>query len=165
MTAADAVDVILEQWERERPDLDLTATAILGRVSRIAALVEQSMDRVFQPHGLTGGDFVVLAALRRSGKPYQLTPSALSRSMMVSSGGTTKRLDRLEARGLIRRDPDPADRRGTLVTLTSAGLATINTVASAHVQNEKRLVATLSPNQQKTLTRLLRELLLALEQD
>ena len=65
------------------------------------------MDRVFQPHGLTGGDFVVLAALRRSGKPYQLTPTALTRSMMVSSGGTTKRLDRLEARGLIRRDPDP----------------------------------------------------------
>ena len=162
---ADAVDGILEQWERERPDLDPTATAILGRISRISALVDQEMDRVFQPHGLTGGDFVVLAALRRSGQPYQLTPTALTRSMMVSSGGTTKRLDRLEARGLIRRDRDPADRRGTLVTLTSAGLATIDTVASAHVQNEKRLVATLSPNQRKTLTRLLRELLLALEHD
>jgi DNA-binding MarR family transcriptional regulator len=85
--------------------------------------------------------------------------------MMVSTGGMTKRLDRLEARGLIRRDPDPADRRGTLVTLTSAGLATIDTVASAHVQNEKRLVATLSPNQRNTLTRLLRQLLLALEHD
>ena len=162
---ADAVDGILEQWERERPDLDPTATAILGRISRISALVDQEMDRVFQPHGLTGGDFVVLASLRRSGQPYQLTPTALTRSMMVSSGGTTKRLDRLEARGLIRRDRDPADRRGTLVTLTSAGLATIDTVASAHVQNEKRLVATLSPNQRKTLTRLLRELLLALEHD
>ncbi len=161
----DAVDAMLEQWHRERPDLDVTATGILGRISRIAALVDQEMDRVFQPHGLTGGDFVVLAALRRSGKPYQLTPTALSRSMMVSSGGTTKRLDRLEVRGLIRRDPDPADRRGTLVTLTTAGLATIDTVASAHVQNEKRLVATLSPNQRKTLTRLLRELLLALEHD
>jgi len=163
--AADAVDAILEQWQRERPDLDVSATGILGRISRIAALVDQAMDRVFQPHGLTGGDFVVLAALRRSGKPYQLTPTALSRSMMVSSGGTTKRLDRLDARGLIRRDPDPDDRRGTLVTLTHAGLATIDTVASDHVQNEKRLVATLSPNQHKTLTRLLRELLLALEHD
>jgi len=163
--AADAVDAILEQWQRERPDLDVSATGILGRISRIAALVDQAMDGVFQPHGLTGGDFVVLAALRRSGKPYQLTPTALSRSMMVSSGGTTKRLDRLDARGLIRRDPDPDDRRGTLVTLTHAGLATIDTVASDHVQNEKRLVATLSPNQHKTLTRLLRELLLALEHD
>jgi len=163
--AADAVDEILDQWQRERPDLDVTATAILGRISRIAALVDQAMDRVFQPHGLTGGDFVVLAALRRSGKPYRLTPTALSRSMMVSSGGTTKRLDRLEARGLIRRDPDPADRRGTLVTLTDAGLATIDTVASEHVQNEERLLTTLSPNQRDALTRLLRELLLALEHD
>src|SRR5580765_563107 len=162
MAAADPVDAILEQWERERPDLDVTATGILGRITRIAALVDQSMDRVFQPHGLTAGDFVVLAALRRSGKPYQLTPTALSRSMMVSSGGTTKRLDRLEARGLIRRDPDPADRRGTL---TKAGLATIDTVASEHVQNEERLLATLSPNQRMTLTRLLRELLLAVEHD
>jgi DNA-binding MarR family transcriptional regulator len=161
----DTVDAMLEQWGRERPDLDVTATGILGRISRIAALVDQEMDRVFEPHGLTGGDFVVLAALRRSGKPYQLTPTALSRSMMVSTGGMTKRLDRLEARGLIRRDPDPADRRGTLVTLTTAGLATIDTVAAAHVQNEKRLVAALSPNQRNTLTRLLRQLLLALEHD
>ena len=162
---ADAVDALLDQWQRERPDLDVTATGILGRISRIAALVDKEMDRIFQPHGLTGSDFVVLAALRRSGKPYQLTPTALSRSMMVSSGGTTKRLDRLEARGLIRRERDPADRRGTLVTLTTTGIATIDTVASAHVQNEKRLVATLSPNKRNTLTRLLRELLLALEHD
>src|SRR6266568_434827 len=142
---------MLEQWQRERPDLDVTATGILGRISRIAALVDQEMDRVFQPHGLTGGDFVVLAALRRSGKPYQLTPTALSRSMMVSNGGTTKRLDRLEIRGLIRRDPDPVDRRGTLVTLTDAGLGTIDTVESENVQNEKRLLAPLTRTQRNTL--------------
>ena len=163
--AADEIDAMLEQWERERPDLDVTATGILGRISRIAALVDQAMDRVFQPHGLTGGDFVVLAALRRSGEPYQLTPTALSRSMMVSSGGTTKRLDRLEARGLIRRDRDPADRRGTLVTLTDAGLATIDNVESENVQNEKRLLAPLTRTQRNTLAQLLRELLLALEHD
>jgi DNA-binding MarR family transcriptional regulator len=85
--------------------------------------------------------------------------------MMVSSGGTTKRLDRLEARGLIRRDPDPADRRGTLVTLTTTGLATIDSIATEHVQNEERLLATLSAKQRNTLTRLLRELSLALEAD
>jgi DNA-binding MarR family transcriptional regulator len=163
--AADAVDAMLEQWQRERPDLDFAATGVLGRISRIAALVDQAMDHVFQPHGLTGADFIVLAALRRSGKPYQLTPTALSRSMMVSSGGTTKRLDRLEARGLIRRDPDPADRRGTLVTLTTTGLATIDSIATEHVQNEERLLATLSAKQRNTLTRLLRELSLALEAD
>ena len=156
---------MLDQWHRERPDLDVTATGILGRISRIAALVDQSMDRVFRPHGLTAGDFIVLAGLRRSGKPYQLTPTALSRSMMVTSGGTTKRLDRLESRGLIRREDDPSDRRGTLVTLTRAGLATIDTVASEHVQNEKQLVSKLSANQRSALARLLRELLLALEQD
>jgi DNA-binding MarR family transcriptional regulator len=163
--ATDVVDDILEQWHRERPDLDVTATGILGRISRIAALVDQAMDRVFRPHGLTGADFVLLAALRRSGKPYRLTPTALSRSMMVSSGGTTKRLDRLHARGLIRRDPDPADRRGTQITLTSTGLATIDTVISEHVQNEERLVATLTSDQRNTLARHLRELLLALEHD
>ena len=165
MAAADAVDEILGQWQRERPDLDVTSTGVFGRISRIAAVVDQAMDRVFQPHGLTGGDFVVLAALRRSGTPYQLTPTALTRSMMVTSGGTTKRLNRLEAHGLIRRAPDPSDRRGTLVTLTEAGLATIDTVASEHVQNEKRLLATLTTNQRNTLTQLLRELLLALEHD
>src|SRR5262249_46804454 len=156
---------MLEQWKRERPDLDVTPTAVFGRISRIAALVEQSMDRVFAPHGLTGADFVVLAALRRSGKPYQLTPTALSRSMMVSSGGTTKRLNRLESQGLIRRDPDPTDRRGTLVTLTNTGLAKIDTVESENVQNEKRLLAPLPRNQRSALTKLLRELLFALEHD
>ena len=163
--AGDAVDAMLEQWKRERPDLDVTATGVLGRISRIAALVDQSMDRVFEPHGLTAADFIVLAALRRSGKPYQLTPTALSRSMMVSSGGTTKRLDRLETRSLVRRDRDPEDRRGTLVTLTKAGLATIDTLESENVQNEKRLLAPLTRSQRKTLAELLRELLLALEHD
>src|SRR5438067_2475919 len=142
--AKDAVDRMLEQWKRERPDLDVTATGIFGRISRIAALVEQSMDRVFEPHALTGADFVVLAALRRSGKAYRLRPTVLSRSMMVSSGGTRKRIDRLEARSLIRRDRDPADRRGTLVTLTDAGLATIDTDEPKNVENEKRLLAPLT---------------------
>jgi DNA-binding MarR family transcriptional regulator len=161
----DAIDAMLHQWQKERPDLDVAATGVLGRISRIAALVDQEMDRIFQPHDLNGGDFVVLAALRRSGKPYQLTPTALTRSMMVSSGGTTKRLDRLETRGLVRRESDPEDRRGTLVTLTHAGLAVIDTVASEHVQNEKRLLAALSPDERDALTRLLRELLLGLEKN
>jgi DNA-binding MarR family transcriptional regulator len=161
--ANDSVDAMLEQWKRERPDLDVTATGVFGRISRIAALMEQSMDRVFEPHGLTSADFVVLAALRRSGPPYQLTPTALTRSMMVTSGGTTKRLDRLEAQGLVRRNPDPNDRRGTLVTLTDNGLATIETVETEHAQNEKRLLAPLPRNERAKLTQLLRELLLALE--
>jgi len=156
---------MLEQWHQERPDLDVSATGILGRISRLAVLVDKEMDRLFKPYGITGADFVVLAGLRRSGKPYQLTAGALSRAMMVTTGGTTKRLDRLEARGLVRRDPDPSDRRGTLVTLTDAGLATIDTIESAHVANEKRLVAALSPRQRNTLAQLLRKLALTLEHE
>jgi DNA-binding MarR family transcriptional regulator len=161
----DTVDTMLAQWKHERPDLDATATGVFGRITRIAALVEQSMDQAFKPHGLTSADFIVLAALRRAGKPYQLTPTALSRSMMVSSGGTTKRLDRLETKHLIRREPDPTDRRGTLITLTDTGLTTIDTVETEHVQNEKRLLAPLPRNDRATLSRLLRELLLTLERD
>jgi DNA-binding MarR family transcriptional regulator len=161
----DTVDAMLAQWKRERPDLDVAPTGVFGRIARIAALVDQSMDRVFEPFGLTSADFVVLAALRRSGKPYRLTPTALSRSMMVSSGGTTKRLDRLESRGLVRRDPDPTDRRGTLVTLTDAGRSAIDEVETKNVENEKRLLAPLTRTERVTLTQLLRELLLALEHD
>jgi DNA-binding MarR family transcriptional regulator len=161
--AQDTVDLMLDQWRRERPDLDVAATGILGRIWRLAVLVEKEMDKVFKPHGLTSADFIVLAALRRSGTPYQLAPKALSRAMMVTSGGTTKRLDRLESRGLIRRDPDPTDRRGTLVTLTDQGLATIDTIESEHVANEQQLVAALSPRQRDTLASLLRDLALTLE--
>ena len=161
----DAVDAILEQWRHERPDIDPAPMGVFGRISRIAALAEHEIKPVFRSHGLTGGDFDVLATLRRSGEPYQLTPTALSRSMMVSTGGTTKRLDRLEARTLIRRAPDPADRRGTLVTLTEAGRATVDAAVTEHVQNEERLLATLTQNQLATLTLLLHELLLALDRD
>jgi len=161
--AQDTVDLMLDQWHRERPDLDVAATGILGRISRLAVLVEREMDKVFKPQGLTSADFIVLAALRRSGQPYQLTPKALTSAMMVTSGGTTKRLDRLETRGLIRREPDPSDRRGTLVTLTDHGLATIDTIETEHVANEKQLIADLSPKQRETLANLLRELALTLE--
>ena len=163
--AGDAVDAILDQWRRERPDLDPAPMGVFGRIARIAALANQAIDQVFRPHGLSGGDFDALATLRRSGEPYRLTPTALSRSMMVSSGGTTKRLDRLETRGLIRRDPDPDDRRGTLVTLTDAGREAIDTVVAEHLQNEARLLAALAPSERESLEQLLRHLLLALEPD
>ena len=163
--SADTVDAILEQWRRERPDLDPTPMSVFGRISRIAALAEPELERVFRPHGLTGGEFDVLATLRRSGRPYRLTPTALSRSMMVSSGGTTKRLDRLEARGLVRRDHDPSDRRSTLVSLTDAGRTIVDAVVVEHVRNEERLLATLTPNERGKLAGLLRKLLLAIERD
>lgn len=159
----DAVDRITEQWRRERPDLDPAPMGILGRISRIAALAQRELDVVFASYGLAGGDFDVLATLRRSGAPHRLTPGALSRSTMVTTGGMTKRLDRLEALGLIRREPDPADRRGKLIALTDKGRALVDRTVEAHLRNEERLLAGLSSARREKLAMLLRELLVALD--
>jgi DNA-binding MarR family transcriptional regulator len=161
--ARDAVDLIQAQWERERPDLDRSPMGIIGRISRLSALVQRALERVFAEHGLTGGDFDVLATLRRSGTPYRLTPGELSRTTMVTTGGMTKRLDRLEANGLIRRETDPRDRRGKLIALTREGRALIDQAVEAHVRNEQRLLAELPAATRERLVPLLRELLLAID--
>ena len=136
---------------------------VIGRITRISALTERELDSVFDRFGLSGGDFDVLATLRRSGPPYRLTPGELSRSTMVTTGGMTKRLDRLEAAGLIRRELDPRDRRGKLIVLSDEGNALMDEVVAAHVANEHRLLADLSAAQRDRLASLLRELLLSLE--
>lgn len=160
----DAVDRITEQWRRERPDLDPSPMGIVGRITRISVLAQRELERVFSRHGVTGADFDVLATLRRAGAPYRLTPGALSRSTMVTSGGMTKRLDRLEAGGLIRREPDPDDRRGKLIALTAAGRALVDEVVEAHLANEERLLGGLSAAERRELASLLRTLLLALDE-
>jgi DNA-binding MarR family transcriptional regulator len=159
----DAVDVITAQWARERPDLDRSPMAVIGRISRLSALVQRELERVFAEHGLTGGDFDVLATLRRSGAPYRLSPGELSRSTMITTGGMTKRLDRLEARELIRREADPSDRRGRLIALTEEGRALVDRAVEAHIRNEEGLLAGLSASKREQLVELLRELLLALD--
>jgi DNA-binding MarR family transcriptional regulator len=159
----DAVDRITAQWRRERPDLDPDPMGVIGRISRIAILVERELERVFAQHGLTGGDFDVLATLRRSGAPYRLTPGALSRSTMITTGGMTKRLDRLETSGLIRREPDPRDRRGKLIVLTDGGRALVDGAVEAHLRNEERLLADLPAAKRKQLAALLRDLLIVLD--
>ena len=163
MASEDAVDRITAQWRRERPDLDSTPMEVIGRVTRASALLQRELEQVFASHGLAGGDFDVLATLRRSGAPYRLTPGELSRSTMVTSGGMTKRLDRLEEQGLIRREPDPRDRRGRLIALTDEGGAVIDRAVEAHVENEHRLLAELPPAKRKQLAALLGELLDTLE--
>lgn len=163
MRERDAVDRITAQWRHERPDLDRTPMGVIGRISRIAALVQRELDAVFAEYDLTGADFDVLAALRRSGAPYRLTPGELSRSTMITSGGMTKRLDRLEAGGLIRREPDPSDRRGKLIALTPKGRDLVDHAVEAHLENEERLLAALSTAKRGELTRLLRELLSSLD--
>lgn len=160
----DYVDQILAQWQRERPDLDTSPMAVVGRVSRLAQHWDAQLERVFQGFGLQRGEFDVLATLRRSGPPFALTPTALFRALMLSSGAMTNRLDRLERAGLIVRKPDPTDRRGTLVHLTEAGRAVVDQAVEAHMHNERQMLAALTPEQQGHLADVLRVLLARLEQ-
>jgi DNA-binding MarR family transcriptional regulator len=158
----DGVDLILEQWQRERPDLDSSPIGIVGRVSRLARELEQRLEPVYRAHGLEPGWHDVLATLRRAGPPYRLRPTEFTGALMLTSSGTTKRLDRLEQAGLITRGPDPADRRGTLITLTPKGHELIDNVTEAHLDNERRLLASLSDAEQRRLADLLRKLRLGL---
>jgi len=158
----DGVDEIIEQWRVERPDLDPTPIGVIGRISRLARELERELDRVYVEHGLEPGWHDVLATLRRQGAPYQLRPSEFSRGLMLTSSGTTKRLDRLERAGLITRAPDPADRRGIVISLTPAGLQMIEGVTEAHLDNERRLLGALSASDRRTLADLLRKLQLGL---
>jgi DNA-binding MarR family transcriptional regulator len=160
---SDAVDRFVEQWARERPDLDLAPMALIGRLGRLAGLGTAVIETNLNEHGLKLGEFDVLASLRRSGAPYELTPGALLRQLMLSSGAMTNRLDRLQAAGLVRRRPDPDDRRGVVVSLTAAGRTLIDRVVVDHLATEARLLEPLSATERATLDRLLRKLLHGLE--
>jgi DNA-binding MarR family transcriptional regulator len=159
---ADHLDFVLDQWERERPDLDVSAMGVIGRLSRLSRLVGTELERAFGAHGLDRSSFDVLATLRRSGPPYTLTPAGLMRASMVTSGAITQRLDRLESRGWVTRSPSASDGRGVLVSLTDEGRALIDAVLPDHVRNEERILASLSPAQRKDLAATLRQLLEAL---
>jgi DNA-binding MarR family transcriptional regulator len=158
----DGVDLILEQWRSERPDLDPSPIGVVGRVSRLARELEQRLEPVYREHGLEPGWHDVLATLRRAGPPYRLRPTEFSGTLMLTSSGTTKRLDRLERAGLIAREPDPDDRRGTLISLTPAGRKLIDATTEAHLDNERRLLDALSDAEQRKLADLLRKLQLGL---
>jgi len=162
MAEADGVDAIIEQWRRERPELDHSPVGVVGRVSRLARELEARLEIVYREHGLESGWHDVLATLRRTGPPYQLRPSDFTGSLMLTSSGTTKRLDRLERAGLIERAPDPDDRRGVIITLTEAGHELIDRVTEAHLANEARLLAGLSAAERERLAALLRKLALTL---
>ena len=154
----------MAQWHRERPDLDVRPLATLGRVLRVAELADAELGSMLAEHGLQPGWFDVLAALRRSGPPYELTPTQLLEAMIVTSGGLTKRLDRMAEAGLVTRRPDPDDRRGTLVRLTRSGRSTIDRALADHLANEATLLSALTGTEQRTLDRLLRRLLVDLEE-
>jgi DNA-binding MarR family transcriptional regulator len=152
----------MEQWRREAPEIDRSPMGVVGRISRLADLLQPELERVFAAHGVNGGEFDVLAALRRSGRPFRLTPTELSKATMVTSGGMTKRLSALESRGLIRRELDPNDRRSTAVALTREGKRLVETILPEHVANEQRLLSGLSTRERAELARLLEELAVSL---
>lgn len=159
----DAVDAILAQWHRERPDLDVSPMGLIGRTTRLASHYRKAIGRVFSQYGLNPGEFDVLATIRRSGAPYQLSPTELFTSMMVSSGTMTNRIDRLEQAGLVERIPDERDRRGTLIKMTDKGFELIEAAVTAHVENEHKILSVLNEAEKDDLSQLLRKLLRSIE--
>ncbi|CDG81217.1 MarR family winged helix-turn-helix transcriptional regulator [Janthinobacterium agaricidamnosum] len=148
-----------DQWRKERPDLDLFAMQVVGQLASAAQVIARDcINPLFAEHGLQPGEFDVLATLRRSGAPYALTPTALYEAAMLSSGGMTNRIDRLEHAGWIERQKHPSDRRGVLVALTESGLALIDQLVGLHLENERRVLAVLSSEEQQQLDRLLAKL-------
>lgn len=159
----DAVDVIVEQWRKERPDLDPSAKHVSGRIVRLATLLEHAYGQALAPVGIDLGAYSVLVALRRAGAPYQLTPTELTRHRLMTSGGMTALIDRLERRGLVSRSPNPTDRRGSLIRLTDEGRAVIDQAMQLHEQAEHRQLEALDDGERDQLTNLLRKLLLAVD--
>ena len=156
----DEVDSLLEAWRRERPDLDVSPMAVLSRVSRLAHHLDRQRRSAFARHQLEPWEFDVLAALRRAGTPYQLSPGQLLRETMVTSGTMTNRVDRLTARELVARD-----RRGVLVTLTATGKSTVDAALSDLLEAEHDLLADLGEGNRKQLADSLRELLAPYDDD
>jgi DNA-binding MarR family transcriptional regulator len=159
----DGVDQIVDQWAQERPELDTTAMAVFGRIFRLSRLAGDRMEKAYVTFGIGRPEFDVLATLRRSGAPYQLSPGALAASMMLSTGGTTARLDRLEKAGLVERLPSPSDRRGVLVRLTDKGFEVVDQAVGAGLAEQQRLLADLPAAQVRRLEDDLRDLLLSVE--
>jgi DNA-binding MarR family transcriptional regulator len=161
----DEVDRLVEAWGRERADLDLGPMEVLSRVSRLGHHLDRARRLAFTEHGIESWEFDVLAALRRAGTPYELSPGRLLRETLVTSGTMTNRVDRLAARGLVERLPDPKDRRGVLVRLTEEGRRTVDGALSGLLQRERDLLAALDAGDQTRLADLLRRLLVPIETD
>jgi DNA-binding MarR family transcriptional regulator len=159
----DTVDQLTRQLAGLRPDLDISAIEITGRIGRIAIHLGHLGHAVRAPHGLDPGAADVLGALWRAGPPYELSPGRLAQEVTMSSGGMTGRLDRLEKSGVVVRRPDPRDRRGVLVRLTDKGTDIANAIVEGYLVRQAEYVAALTQAERERLARLLRKLLLAAE--
>jgi DNA-binding MarR family transcriptional regulator len=159
----DEVDRLVEAWRRERADLDLQPMEVLSRVDRLGHHLDRARRQAFAEHDLEAWEFDVLAALRRAGTPYELSPGRLLKETLVTSGTMTNRVDRLTARGLVDRLPDPQDRRGVLVRLTAAGRSRVDGALVGLLTRERALLGGLGPGEQRTLAGLLRTLVVPFE--
>ncbi len=156
---SDEVDDIVASWQAERPDLDVAPLHVLSRISRLARHLDRARRAAFAAHGLETWEFDVLSALRRQGPPYQLSPGALLRATLVTSGTMTNRIDRLAGAGLVRRHRDQQDKRGVLVQLTDRGRSTVDAAMSDLLSRERQLLTGLDTARQEDLAGLLRVLL------
>ncbi|KIA81896.1 MarR family winged helix-turn-helix transcriptional regulator [Chromobacterium amazonense] len=159
----DQIDRIVALWNEVRPDLDTSATEVIGRIVRMEYFITRRVLQDLARHNLNVGEFDVLAALRRGGEPYQLSPNQLQGMVLISSGALTNRINRLEEAGLVQRSPDPDDRRGVIVTLTPKGFQVIEDAAGHHLAAESELLEMLDGEERATLARLLKKMLQAQE--
>ena len=155
----DEVDELVAAWRAQRPDLDVEPLQVLSRISRLARHLDIARRGAFADHGLESWEFDVLSALRRQGPPFQLTPGALLRATLVTSGTMTNRIDRLAAAGLVRREPDPRDKRGVLVILTGRGQERVDAALADLLHRERALLAGLDTAEREHLAELMRILL------
>lgn len=160
----DHVDALIDGWAVERPDLDTAAVSVVYRVTRIAAVWNAEIDRLFASHGITSTDFAVLANLRRAGAPFQLNQRHLMTALRLTSGTVSLRIEKMVERGLVTRASDPNDARASIVSLTDEGAALFDRVAPEHLANEARLIAALPEPQRQVLADLLRTILVDIEQ-
>ncbi|MFL0564501.1 MarR family winged helix-turn-helix transcriptional regulator [Microbacterium sp. 179-I 1D1 NHS] len=154
----DHVDRILAQWRSARPGLDVSPMAVIGRLSRAAAVVDARLAETFASHGVDAGTFDVLATLARQGEPYRITPAELAADAMITSSAVAQRLNRLDRLGLVVREPNPDDGRGKFVRLTDAGRAMLDAVLPDHLATERKVLAPLSASERDMLAALLSKL-------
>ncbi len=160
---SDHVDRVLAQWERAAPGVDRSPVAVVARLGRVGAYIDRELEANFARFGINRAAWDVLASLRRTGPPYRLSPTELYRGLMRTSGAITNQLHRLEEMGLVRRVPEPDDRRSLLVQLTDEGGDLVRRAGPAHLDTERRLLTALDPAERETLARLLKKLLLSFE--
>lgn len=155
----DHVDRIVEQWRVERPDLDPSPMAVIGRLSRAAAQVDARLAVTFEAHGIDGATFDVLATLARQGPPYRVTPAELAANSMITTSAVAQRLNRLDNLGLVTREPNPDDGRGKFVQLTRSGRELLEQVLPDHLSTEEDILAPLSQEERSELAQLLSRLM------